>query len=141
MKIITSSKANIILSYKDYSFIKEYNHIYFISSVDSFDYSYTLNSPSLLDTPYFYLDFTRGASDRNVKDDDYPLTIRNAHPHDQVSIKDYVKEVRRLFIDWKMPITLRKRWPVILNKNNKVIYIPRYQKEFVASKNCNVYVK
>ena len=141
IKIINSKKPNVVLHYKDYAFVKEYDHVDFTNYVDDYSYSYTLEMPSKLDTPYFYLDFSLGAKDRNVDASDYPLTIRNAQPKDKVKIKDYYKEARRLFIDWKMPLSLRKRWPVIVNKNSEVIYIPRYQSDFVGGKNLNFYVK
>ena len=33
-----------------------------------------------------------------------------------------------------MPLELRKRWPVIVNKKGIVIYVPRYQPDFVPTK-------
>ena len=141
IKIIYSKKPNVILSYKSYSFVKEYDQVYFTNTLDEKGYLYVIEHPEELDTQYFYLNFLNGASDRNVSQDDYPLTIRNALPKDQIKIKDYYKEARRLFIDWKMPVSLRKRWPVIVNKDNEIIYIPRYQKGFKAGKNLNFYVK
>lgn len=141
IKIIRSKKPNVFLQYKDYAFLKEYDYVTFANYDEECSYSYTIEEPGKLDTPYFYLDFTNGASDRNVKDEDYPLTIRNADKKDKVKIKDYYKEARRLFIDWKMPMSLRNRWPVIINKNGEVIYIPRYQRDFEVGKNLNFYVK
>ena len=141
IKIISSKKPNVILRYKDYSFVKEYDRVYFSKYDEECSYSYTLDNPGELDTPYFYLNFSSGAEDRNVKDSDYPLTIRSADKKDKIKIKDYYKEARRLFIDWKMPNSLRNRWPVIVNKHNEVIYIPRYQSNFKPSKNLNFYVK
>ncbi|MCR4880210.1 MAG: tRNA lysidine(34) synthetase TilS [Bacilli bacterium] len=140
-KIIFSNKANVRLQYKSYSFIKEYKEVRFERDEDFKGYAYKIDYPTKLETAYFYLDFTNGASDRNVNDSDYPLIIRNAHPKDIIKIKDYYKEVRRLFIDWKMPVSLRKRWPVIINKNNQIIYIPRYQKDFIVTNNTSFYVK
>lgn len=141
IKIIYSNKPNVVLRYKSYAFVKEYDRLYFSTKLDSEGYSYTINEPQELDTPYFYLNFLDGASDRNISDNDYPLIIRNAHRKDLLRIKDYYKEARRLFIDWKMPLSLRKRWPVILNNKGEVIYIPRYKKGFKVGKNLNFYVK
>lgn len=141
IKIFYSKKPNVVLSYKSYSFVKEYDRVYFTNSMNDKGYSYIVERPQELDTPYFYLNFVNGALDRNVKESDYPLSIRNAYPNDKIKIKDYYKEARRLFIDWKMPLSLRKRWPVIVNKDNVVIYIPRYQKGFKVGKNLNFYVK
>ena len=140
-KIIESDKPNVTLHYNDIDFVKEYDYVTFKEKGEKSSYSYTLLEPGLLETPYFFLDFRMNSIDRNVTINDYPLTIRNAHKNDVVKIKTYNKEVRRLFIDWKMPLSLRERWPVIVNKEGKVIYVPRYQKDFVINKSLNFYVK
>ena len=45
-------------------------------------------------------------------------------------ISGHKKDVQRLFIDWKMPLYIRKVWPVVNNKDNKIVYIPRYREKF-----------
>ena len=72
---------------------------------------------------------------------DYPLTVRNATAKDTIMISGHPVEVRRLFIDWKMPMTMRKYWPVIINKKGEIIYIPRYQKDFQKEDSPCFYVK
>ena len=122
--------------------IKEYGYFEFSSKKpDAQNYSYNLAKPGVLDTDYFYLDFSENSFNRNVSKNDYPLTIRNIHKDDEIVIKGYVTEARRLLIDWKVPYRLRLIWPVIINKDNKCIYIPRYQKDFVPEEGCNFYVK
>lgn len=142
IKAIFSKKPSFAMKFKENIYlIKEYDRIYFSLKSDSESYSYLVQIPSVIDTPYFHLDFTKNSSNRNVKESDYPLTIRNADKKDKITIKDYQVEARRLFIDWKMPKSLRSRWPVILNKDGKIIYIPRYQKDFVIEKDTNFFVK
>lgn len=141
-KALLASKPNISMKVKkDVLFVKAYNECKFAKDCLQEGYSFTLLKPGVLDTDSFYLDFSLDSSNRNVKIDDYPLIIRNASPLDVYEIRDYKVEVRRLFIDWKMPSNLRKRWPVILNNQGRIIYIPRYQKDFVWNKNVNFYVK
>ena len=140
-KIIASDKANISLEIDGLEFYKEYDKISFKEKSDSINFEYKLEEPGILDTPYFFLDFTNDSLRRNVFPADYPLTIRNARADDVYQILGYTKELRRLFIDWKMPKSLRCRWPIIINKDGVIIYVPRYQKDFVRSDNCNFYVK
>ena len=140
-KILLSDKPNISLIVDGLCFLKEYDTFSIKENENPCSYSYVLEAPGALDTPYFSLDFSNGASDRNIQLEDYPLTIRNAEPNDTYRIKNYDKELRRLFIDWKVPVSLRKRWPVILNKDGNIVYVPRYQKDFVPKKGCNFYVK
>ncbi len=141
-KIIVSSKPNVHFKIQDgLIFNKEYDWINFISNEKNTSFSYILNKPSKLETQYFYLDFTNDVKDKNITIDDYPLLIRNAFDDDEIIINNYKVKVRRLFIDWKMPITVRKKWPVIVNKHNKIVYIPRYRKDFEINENLNFYVK
>lgn len=142
LKIIKSDHPNIRLRVPhNLYFVKEYDQVYFEGEKKDVSYSFVIDRPRELDTPYFYLDFRKDTKNRNVKIDDYPLTIRNAQKGDKTKIKDYDVEVRRLFIDWKMPISLRKRWPVIINKNNEIIYVPRYRSDFVVDQASNFFVK
>ncbi len=141
-KVLISDKPNVVMPVtKDIVFTKEYETCFFDFVKSESDFLYILDKGCILNTPYFYLDFTASASERNISFLDYPLIIRNAKPEDLYSISGYPVKVRRLFIDWKMPLSLRKRWPVILNKDNRIIYIPRYQKDFVPDDKCNFYVK
>ena len=142
LKVINSKKPNIRLKmpYKLY-FVKEYNRVRFEKENIKVSYSYIIDKPMELDTPYFYLDFRFDTKNRNVKIDDYPLTIRKANKDDIYQINCYQVNVRRLFIDWKMPLSIRKKWPVILNKEQKIIYIPRYQTNFKPDNKTNFYVK
>ena len=54
--------------------------------------------------------------------------IRSARPNDRLTIKDYNKAFSRLAIDWKIPRFLREVWPVVTNRQGKVLSIPRYHK-------------
>ena len=140
-KVLLSDKPNVSLTVDELCFVKEYDSFYIKEDAEVCDYEFVLEGPGKLDTPYFSLDFTQNQSRRNVYPDDYPLTIRNARPNDVFHIKDYEKELRRLFIDWKMPVSLRNRWPIIINKDGVIVYVPRYQKDFEASENENFIVK
>lgn len=140
-KVLESDKPNIALNVDGLCFFKEYDVLGFREFDENLDYFYDMVEPGILDTPYFFLDFTVNSSNRNVKEDDYPLVIRNAHKDDEYEISGYKKELRRLFIDWKMPESARNRWPIIVNKDGIIVYVPRYQKDFVPEENCNFFVK
>ena len=140
-KIFKSDKANVTVDIDGLKLIKSYDSFDLIMDQNEQDFSFEIKEPSVLDTEYFYLDFTGDTTNRNVSVNDYPLTIRNAKPDDTYIISGYSKKLRRLFIDWKVPVTLRKRWPVIVNKEGTIVYVPRYQKDFKKADNCNFYVK
>ena len=140
-KLLESVKPNIETKVKNIIFIKAYNQCHFSLPIEPIDYSFVMDSPSQMETMFFYADFQKNYSNRNIALEDFPLTFRNAYKDDEYIVSGYKTTIRRLFIDWKMPLELRKRWPVILNKKGVVIYVPRYQPDFVPSKNINFYVK
>lgn len=142
---LASDKPNLIMTFnyaidivKTYDEIIVQNHI---PSILKEGFLYQMDKPSVLDNEYFYLNTLMDVTNRNITLNDYPLTIRNAKPNDEFIVKDYKVKMRRAFIDWKMPSYLRNRWPVIINKNNEIIYVPRYQKDFEIIDSLNFYVK
>ena len=145
INILNSNKPNGKFHIKnDIYLIKEYDKFLFVDDrtyAPTKQYSFKLEKPGTMDNEIVYLDFTGDTSNRNVYLSDYPLTIRPVKKDDKFVINNYEVEANRLMIDWKMPYRLRQTWPVIVNKDGKTIYIPRYQEEFVPDKDCNFFVK
>ncbi|MBE6127404.1 MAG: tRNA lysidine(34) synthetase TilS [Erysipelotrichaceae bacterium] len=110
--------------------IKEYDILILGRNYDEVLYSYTLEKPDKLTTPDFELDFSMGAEDRGIHEEDYPLTIRTAKPSDRYIVHGFLEPVISLYSTWKMPVRLRFVWPIFVNKDGKVVYVPRYRRYF-----------
>ncbi len=110
--------------------IKEYDIVFLGKQWDTLPFTYTLEKPGELHTEQFDLDFSMGAEDRGIHAEDYPLTIRTALPSDSYVTHGFLQNVFRAFSVWKMPTKLRYVWPVFLDKNGKIIYVPRYARNF-----------
>lgn len=141
--ILKSKKPNgQFVIFKGLILIKEYDYFEFeLKKIEPISFEYKLERPTILDTPYFFLNFCGDTSDRNVSLSDYPLTIRNIKKSDFIIINGYKANANRLLIDWKVPFRKRFMWPVILNNRNECIYIPRYRKDFKITNKTNFYVK
>ena len=130
-KMCLSPKPNLNLKLGEGVYIiKEYDVLVMEDSLDAQEYSYTMEKPGKLDTPEFEIDFSMGAEDRHIDATSYPLTIRNAIEGDTYHVGNNVCSVRRVYIDWKMPLRIRKVWPVVVGKDGTILYIPRYRKRF-----------
>ena len=79
---------------------------------------------------FIEIDFSSGAEDRGVPYSQNRFTVRNCSKKNKIIIKDYTSEIRRQFIDWKMPLFLREIWPGIYDIKGNLIYVPRYRKNF-----------
>ncbi len=131
-KLCLSSEPNLSMRLSDNKFVvKEYDVLVIQNGETPSPYSYSFQKPSRFDCNEFSIDFTKGSEDRHILNTDYPITIRSPHLDDEYCIGDYSCELRRLFIDWKMPARLRNVWPVVVNLHGKIIYVPRYRKNFV----------
>jgi len=140
--ILLSNKPNIEFKINDnVSFVKEYNKCKFVSNKKEAQYHFIVEKPDILDTDYFCFDLTNNLAKRNLKEDDFPIVIRTYQPGDQLIIKDYSVSVRRLFIDWKMPISTRKTWPIIVDKWGIIKYIPRFRTNFDIENSPDFFVK
>ena len=128
-KNFKSTKSNIVIKLNDeYYLAQEYKEI----SIQRYakPYSYIIKEPSHFKCEYFEIDFTNGF-DRNITPDSFPLTIRSPKKDDIVYIDGHKQTISRLFINFKMPYHLRALWPLILNKDGKIIYVARYRKDYV----------
>jgi tRNA(Ile)-lysidine synthetase-like protein len=140
-KIVISKKPNIISTINEnVFFVKSYSHCYFTNDISGHLFSFEINKPTIIDNEFFFLDLTGDTSNRKISEDSYPFVIRSAKPDDVYEIKGYKKTFKRLFIDWKVPLELRGRYPVF-EKNGKIFYTPRYQKDFKIDNFCNFYIK
>ena len=142
VKLLKSNKANIALNVaRNQALIyKTYESLIIEKNDDQFETIF-VKEPCVIDNRFLFADLVNEGPKRKIKIEDYPLTIRTYQKGDRVQISDYEVLVRRLFIDWKMPLHLRKRWPLFVNKDNKIVYIPRYREDFKIENSPNFYVK
>ena len=124
-KILHSSKANarMILS-KPYYFVKAYDKFYIEEKLENYDYEYQIDKPQVVDNKYFRIDLTKDVAPLKIYPSSYPLTIRNVRKDDVVMIGNLQKRVNRILIDEKIDAQMRKYYPIILDNEGKVVYIP-----------------
>ncbi len=124
-------EANATLKLKGQIYmVKEYDVLALDTDGLDMPYTYTLEKPTKFDCETFDLDFTTGAEDRNIRPEDYPLTIRSVLPQDVYAYGGYLVSVRRMLVAAGISPRLLHVWPVFLNKDGKIIYVPRYKKGF-----------
>ena len=107
---------------------KDYEEVFIVNLKRVSDYEFTFDDR--LGNDIFDIDFSMGAEDRNIPKSLTGITVKNLDKNTRVIIKDYSSTINRLFIDWKVPHYLRKVWPGFYDKNGKLLYVPRYRKNF-----------
>ena len=123
---LLKSDKNIQTSiHPEYRLEKEYGKLH-LSKKEEVAYSYTFTSVQPFTCPYFCLQ-EQGASTEalTLKEEDFPLTIRNALKGDEIKLRFGTKKLNRWFIDRKIPSWERRRWPVVVNAQQRVILVPQ----------------
>lgn len=109
---------------KDYDFVCDTYELH-IQYKKDISYNYSLQKGEMINGKYFSMD-TQGPSTCAVtlKDEDYPITIRNAQPSDAIVLRFGTKKLSRFFIDRHIPLSKRRVWPVVVNNMGEIVMIP-----------------
>ena len=142
-KQLKSSKPNIAMNLPvNYVFIKEYDNIGIIENQISNDYSYRFHELKEFHCSNFTLtDHGHEHQGVPLTSDDFPIEIRNIRPGDRIQTLAGTKKVSRLFIDAKIPMYKRKRWPLLVNRKGTIVLVPNIAKNIdYLTTNSNVFV-
>ena len=108
----------------DSKFVRSYE-VCEVMGNDEIVYSFDIISNRAFKTDYFTIsDKGKTIEGISVKDDEWPITIRNYREGDSIKLRFGTKKISRWFIDRKIPINERKLWPIVLNNKNEVIMVP-----------------
>ncbi len=58
----------------------------------------------------------------------WPFTVRTRKKGDEIKTKIGTKKVNRIFIDAKIPVNMRKTWPLLVDKQGHVLWVIGIQK-------------
>lgn len=131
------SKKNFKLSLpKNYVVYREYNKLYINKDNKPSTYRYVLNSHNEINNEHI-IDIIDNTEDRsnytirlNSKEIKLPLYIRNKETGDKIAVKNMngTQKVKTIFIDSKMPPRKRSEYPLVVDANNTVLWIPGIKK-------------
>lgn len=93
---------------------------------DTPPYAYIYDTLTYVKTPYFTCaNKGRSVEAVTLSEKDFPITIRNVEKHDSIEMRFGTKKIHRWFIDRKIPLHERKSWPVVCNRDGKIILVPK----------------
>jgi len=145
--LIKNKRPNIQINLPNhYRSIKEYDILY-ISSYDlKKNYNYELkdyinigdktikkvSECNLTDNNVIYL---------NSNDIKLPLYVRNYQQGDKILIKNMTsyKKIKDIFINEKVPVSKRSSYPVLVDSNNEILWIPGLKKSHFDSQKTGKY--
>ena len=136
LEVINSGKPNIVINLvSDLSIVKSYDYLEFKSLKDISDYNLELVDELVLEMGTLKLidksiDNSNFEIKLNSKDIKLPLRVRNRKNGDKISIKNMngTKKVNDIFIDEKLSINDRNRYPILVDNDDNILWIPGLKK-------------
>ena len=146
INIIKSDKPNQTISLpNNVSAIKEYNEFYLKKNKPLKNYKYKLNKEitindkiiKITDEPTDHSNYTIYLDSKEIE---MPLYIRNKKEGDKIEVKGLKgsKKIKDIFIDEKISQSKRNTWPILVDSNDTILWIPGLKKsKFDKKKNEN----
>lgn len=139
LSIIANQKPNLSLDLPlNKILIKEYNKIYIKKKnklIANNEYKIELNNNITIDNLKFKIMQTEETDSNNVcrlnsKEIKLPLYLRNRRDGDHITLKgsNNKKKIKEIFIENKLPINIRKTYPILVDSNDNILWIPNIKK-------------
>lgn len=137
IKVINSKQPNIEINLpNNIGVLREYNKLYFnVSSKEIHDYEYIIDKEVILsfgtirvvDKDETNSNYVIHLNSKNLA---LPLKVRNAKAGDKMQVKNMKghKKINDIFIDNKINKRLRSQYPVVLDANDVILWLPGLKK-------------
>lgn len=136
--LICSDRANAVIHLpNNISGVKSYNNFMLVfDKVDEQGYEIEISDyVNLPNGKNIQVVKKTSLTDNNVirlssRDILLPLHVRTRNNGDKIYLKGMIgsKKVKDIFIDSKIPVSLRDSWPIVIDSNNVIVWIPGLKK-------------
>ena len=124
--LLSANYKNLINDILNNNFNKLYKFDKFYITFDSEGLFFSRSNPEKVTYRYSKEEFKKvGAC--NINEDVFIIPLKEL---DQISVNGHSKKVNRVFIDYKIPLSLRYVWPAVIDTNGNFVYTPRYRKNY-----------
>lgn len=138
LNLIKTKKANsLIYLPNNIKAMKEYDMLSFVTEIpkegdyeiDIINYLNLPNGKNIEVIPESS-DTSNNVCRLNSKELKMPLRVRTRTDGDKISVKGMLgrKKINDIFIDSKIPLSLRNSWPVVVDSENTVVWLPGLKK-------------
>lgn len=149
MKLIKSKKANGRIDLPSgFKAVKTYNKLKIVKGTDSI-FNYEIEIIEKVDLPLGHsitIVVEEESNNNNVcrllsSEVNLPLYVRTRHLGDKMLLKKIngTKKVKDIFIDSKVPVSLRDSWPIVIDSQNNILWIPGIKKSKFSKQKSEKY--
>jgi len=121
IKKINSNKPNVILAtYGDVTLYKEYKLLIIEKNKEEYSYEIFDEKEKKVNEDFYITTKGKKLEKVVVSKEQFPLNLKNYDGSN--------KDINRIFIDKKIPLRLRKSWPVIVDKFGRLLLVVNIKK-------------
>ncbi len=146
MKLLSSSKSNGKISLpKQYLGIKNYQVFKIIKKNTQQNFFIELDEKCVLETGVIKKEETLEKSNFVIRllssEIQLPLFLRNRKKEDKIASKHLNghQKIKNIFIDKKIPMELRDKWPILVDASGEILWIPGLKKSKFDKENDEKY--
>ena len=149
LDLINSNKANSyinlpneVIARKDYNYFEIVKEIEDIANYEiEFDEIVLLPNNKKIEKIEDVIDNSNNICRLNSNEISLPLIVRTRKIGDRISVKGLngTKKVKDIFIDKKISLTERDNWPIVVDSEGKVVWIPGIKKSRFDKKKAESY--
>ena len=152
LTLINNNKPNLSIDLPNNNLcIKEYNHLYLKKKNNLSDYKIKLENENIINNHIIKIVKKESLNGNDIcrlnsKDINLPLYIRNRRKGDYIELKGTKgkKKIKDIFIDKKIPLSKRNTYPLLVDSNNNILWIPNIKKSkfnIQKDKFCDIILK
>ena len=143
LTMINSNKPNLSINMPQSKIlVKEYNKLYIKKNIkEEKKYKIIFEDTTKIDSLEIKKVSEEESDGNNIcrlnsKDIKFPLYIRNRKDGDYMILKNsnYKKKIKEIFIENKLPISKRNNYPLLVDSDDKVLWIPNIKKSNLCYK-------
>lgn len=137
LKIVESKKPNLTMNMpKNKILVKEYNKLYIEEDISNKkEYKLEFKDTLVINNYIFTKEKEEGLDNNSIcrlnsKDIKLPLYFRNRKDGDYILLKgsNNKKKIKDIFIENKIPMKERKDYPLLVDSNDNILWIPNIKK-------------
>ncbi len=143
LAIINSNKPNLSINMPQGKIlVKEYNKLYIKNNIkEEKKYKIIFEDNTKIDNLEIKKESKEESDGNNIcrlnsKDIKFPIYIRNRKDGDYMILKNsnYKKKIKEIFIENKLPISKRNNYPLLVDSEDKILWIPNIKKSNLCYK-------
>lgn len=120
---VICAKNDFLLEVRDRELASDHEYFFLIPVSEPYEHVY--ETMTCVEHGFYRIaDSGKTTEAVHITEEDLPVTVRTPRDGDAIRMRYGTKKIARFFIDRHIPLYQRRTWPVVTDRNGKVILLP-----------------